>query len=67
MKAVELRKKSRDELLALTRELALRSEELTVGLRQKKVKNVKELRRVRKDIARILTILKQVGQVKQVK
>ena len=57
MKAIELRKKSRNELLAFARELMLRSEELAVGLKQKKVKNVKELRQVRKDMARILTIL----------
>ena len=59
MKAGEFRKKSRDELPALLRELTLRREELTVGFKQKKVKNVKELRQVRKDIARILTILRQ--------
>lgn len=64
MKAGEFRKKSRDELSALFRELMLRREELTIGLKQKKIKNVKELRQVRKDLARILTILQQVKQVK---
>ena len=59
MKALELRKKSADELGALLRDKRLRREELQVLLRQKKVKNVKELRLVGRDIARILTILKE--------
>ena len=60
MKAIELRKKSSDELRALLREKTLRREELILMLRQKKAKNVKELRDVRKDIARILTVSHQL-------
>ncbi len=57
MNAVELRKKSAEELRALLQERRLRHEELIVGLHEKKVKNVKEIRGVRKDIARIQTLL----------
>ena len=59
MKAVELRKKSEDELKNLIQEKLFRREELILMSRQKKVKNVKELSLVRKDIARIMTILNQ--------
>jgi len=59
MKAIELRKKSPDELRALLRERQLRGEELREAVRQKKVKNVKELRGVRKDIARIMTLINE--------
>lgn len=59
MKAVELRKKSEDELKNLIQERLFRREELILMSRQKKVKNVKELSLVRKDIARIMTILNQ--------
>ena len=60
MRAIELRKKSTDELAGLLRERLLRREELGPLLRQKKSKNVKELRAVRRDIARILTRLHQL-------
>lgn len=56
MKALELRKKSPEELSALLRECEMRREELILLLAQKKAKNVKELRGVKKDIARIKTI-----------
>ena len=60
MRAIELRKKSKDELAGLLRERLLRREELGPLLRQKKSKNVKELGAVRRDIARILTRLHQL-------
>ena len=60
MRAIELRKKSTDELAGLLRERLLRREELGPLLRQKKSKNVKELGAVRRDIARILTRLHQL-------
>ena len=56
MKALELRKKSPQELNALLRECEMRREELILLLAQKKAKNVKELYGVKKDIARIKTI-----------
>lgn len=57
MKALELRKKSADELKSLLREKLLQREGISLALRQKKAKNVKELRFVKKDIARIKTIM----------
>ncbi len=62
MKAVELSKKSTDELRQLLGEKLLRMEELRTLLVQKKAKNVKELGLVRRDIARILTVLQQVNR-----
>ena len=59
MKAMELRKKSSEDLSSLLRERRLRREELISALRQKRAENVRELRMVRKDIARILTIIKE--------
>lgn len=60
MKAVELRKKSADELRQLLQGKLLRMEELRTLLAQKKAKNVKELGLVRRDIARILTIISEL-------
>lgn len=59
MKALELRRKSREELNSLLKAKLLRREELILLLRQKKAKNVKELREVKKDVARIKTVLHQ--------
>lgn len=61
MKAVELRKKSADELRLLARELAVRRETLELALHQKKLKNVKEIGGVRKDIARVKTVLSEIS------
>jgi len=61
MMAIELRKKSSDELRTLLRERQLRRDDLSAALHQKKAKNVKELREVRKDIARIMTIINEQG------
>lgn len=61
MKAIELRKKSADELRSLKQELAVRREELELMLHQKKLKNVKEIGGVRKDIARIKTVLSEIS------
>lgn len=57
MKIVQLRQKSREELLALLQEKRARIDELKFLLHQKKTKNVKESAGAKKDIARILTIL----------
>lgn len=57
MKALELRKKSPEELKDLLRECEMRREELILLLAQKKAKNVKELHWVKKDIARIKTLI----------
>lgn len=59
MKAMELRKKSMEELRALLRETSLRREELVLLLRQRKVKNVRELRAVKRAIARLHTIMRE--------
>ncbi len=59
MKAIELRKKSADELRQLLTEKRLRAEELGALLAQRKAKNVKERSLVRKDIARIKTLLRE--------
>ena len=59
MKAIELRKKSRDELEILLRETLLRREEAAFSIRQKKTKNVKALRALRRDVARIRTLIKE--------
>ncbi len=59
MKAIELRKKTGEELKSVLMGKLLRREELILMLRQKKAKNVKELSLVRKDIARIITVLNQ--------
>lgn len=61
MKAIELRKKSSDELRSLEREFAIRRETLELLLHQKKLKNVKEISGVKKDIARIKTILAEIS------
>lgn len=57
MKAIDLRKKSKEELQDLLKEKKRRLDELSFMLHQKKVKNVKESYETRKDIARILTLL----------
>ena len=57
MKAIELRKKSVDELRSLLRDKLLQREGIALALAQKKAKNVKELRFLKKDIARIKTIM----------
>ena len=57
MKALELRKKSVEEMKTLLHEKLLHREELIIALVQKKVKNVKELKYVKKDIARIRTLI----------
>lgn len=59
MKAIELKRKSADELRDLLREQLLRREELLLARAQKKAKNVHELGQVRRDIARIHTVIRQ--------
>lgn len=58
MKIVELRQKSKEELMELLREKKTRIDELKFMLHQKKVKNVKEPANIKKDIARIMTLLR---------
>lgn len=60
MKAIELRQKSKEELVSLMREKRLRIDELRFLLRQNKTKNVKETATIKKDIARIKTIINSV-------
>lgn len=62
MKAVELRKKTEQELADLLEEKKIRREELIPLLREKKTKNVKELLGIKKDIARILTLIAEKRQ-----
>ena len=57
MKAIELRKKSIEDMKILLTEKLVRREELIFALHQKKAKNVKELKFVKKDIARIKTLV----------
>ena len=57
MKIIELRQKSKEDLVVFMREKQLRISELRFLLRQNKTKNVKEIAAIRKDIARIQTIL----------
>jgi large subunit ribosomal protein L29 len=59
MKIVELRQKTKDELLKLLTENKERLRALRFDLASGKIKNVREIRRIKKDIARILTLLKQ--------
>lgn len=59
MKALELRKKSKEELQSFLKEKLLEREEASLLIRQKKARNVKGLRGIKKDIARAKTILNQ--------
>lgn len=59
MKAIELRKKSPQELETLLRETLLHREEAAFSIRQKKAKNVNALRALRRDIARIRTLIRE--------
>ena len=60
MKAIERRKKGKEELATLLGEKQLRQEEIVLALHQKKQKNLKELHLVKKDIARIKTIIREI-------
>ncbi len=59
MKAVDLRKKTKNELQSLLREKREKLVKLRFDLTAGKVKNIKEISLTKKDIARILTILKE--------
>lgn len=65
MKAKELRKKTKEELENLLKELYEKKASLRFGLSTGKVKNLKEYRTVKKNIARILTILKENSYAKE--
>jgi ribosomal protein L29 len=59
MKALEFRKKSKDELRETLSELRTKLDTLRFDSDRKKVKNVKELAGIKRDIARVLTVLNQ--------
>ncbi|MBI3627511.1 MAG: 50S ribosomal protein L29 [Candidatus Sungbacteria bacterium] len=59
MKAIELRKKTKDELTNKLLDLRAKVETLRFDTERKKVKNVKSLAGVKKDIARILTVIRE--------
>jgi len=58
MKALELRKKTKDELDNLLLKNREEIRKLRFDIYSKKVKNVKSVKELRRNVARILTILK---------
>lgn len=58
MKAVDLRKKSKEELQKDLRDLRENLNNLFFKLAANKLKNVREIRNIKRDVARILTVLK---------
>ena len=58
MKAIELQKKSKEELEKNLKELRENLGKIIFKLSANKLKNVREIRNMKKDIARILTVLK---------
>jgi len=59
MKAIELRKKPKEEMIKTLELDKEKLRQLRFDLSAGKVKNVREVRRVKKEIARILTLLKE--------
>ena len=59
MKAQELRKKDKKELLKTVHEIRKKLSDLRFKFSSNKLKNVKEISNLKKEIARILTILKE--------
>jgi len=59
MKAQELRKKDKKELLKTVQEIRKKLSDLRFKFSSNKLKNVKEISNLKKEIARILTILKE--------
>ncbi|MBI2054832.1 MAG: 50S ribosomal protein L29 [Candidatus Sungbacteria bacterium] len=57
MKAFELRKKSKEELAEMLKDLRREADQVRFEISQKKTKNVKKLYGLKKDVARILTAL----------
>lgn len=57
MKAFELRKKTKEELAEMLKDLRRESDQVRFEISQKKVKNVKKLYGLKKNVARILTAL----------
>lgn len=57
MKAFELRKKSKEELSEMLKDLRREADQVRFEISQKKTKNVKKLYGLKKDVARILTAL----------
>ena len=58
MKAIELQKRSKEELEKNLKELRENLGKIIFKLSANKLKNVREIRNMKRDIARILTILK---------
>ncbi len=61
MKAVELRKKEKEELEKILDEKRKELQNLKFDLALGKLKNYKKIKETKKDIARILTILRERG------
>jgi large subunit ribosomal protein L29 len=59
MKAIDLRKKNKDELQKEARALQKKLSDLRFKFSSNKLKNVKEISSYKKDIARILTLLNE--------
>jgi len=59
LKAVDLRKKNKDELHKMVQELKKKLSDLRFKFSSNKLKNVKEASSTKKEIARILTILSE--------
>lgn len=58
-KALEFRKKSKEEVLDLVKDLEVKVDAIRFGGARQKRKNVKELQALRKDIARAYTVLNE--------
>jgi len=59
MKALEIRKKNKEDIEKNLNELRKNLNELLFKLAANKLKNVREIRNMKKDIARLLTIIKE--------
>ncbi len=59
MKAQDLRKKDKRELVKSAQEIRKKLSDLRFKFSSNKLKNVKEISNLKKEIARILTILKE--------
>jgi ribosomal protein L29 len=60
MKAIELRKKDKKELLKSVNELQKKLSDMRFKFSSNQVKNVKEAANTKKDIARMLTIINEL-------
>jgi large subunit ribosomal protein L29 len=65
MKSAEIKKKSKEDLKKMVKEMREKLRALRFDLAAGKVKNVREIRLIKKDIAKILTILREARNVKR--